>query len=124
MTVPSHIEGPGPAAVAPPPAARLDLQAGVWEAESETLLDCIGIESGATCLDLGCGATGILGPLSRRVGRAGHVTGVDGDDRQAAAARRYVEQRRLSNVEILRRDPFATGLPHAAFDLVHARFLL
>ena len=124
MKAPSHIAVPGPTAASPEPAVRLDLQADVWETEDETLLDCIGLEPGTTCLDLGCGAAGILGPLSRHAGRAGHVTGVDGDALQAAAARRYVEQRGLSNVDVLRRDPFATGLPRATFDLVHARFLL
>src|SRR5215831_1583540 len=52
---------------------RLQLQARVWEPEAETMLDHIGLEAGWHCLDLGCGAMGILGPLARRVGPSGQV---------------------------------------------------
>ena len=58
---------------------RLRLQARVWEPETETMLDRIGIQPGWRCLDLGCGGMGILGPLSQRVGRGGQVVGVDCD---------------------------------------------
>lgn len=37
---------------------------------------------GWRCLDLGCGAMGILGPLSRRVGPDGSVVGLDQDGRR------------------------------------------
>jgi hypothetical protein len=47
---------------------RLRLQARVWEPETERWLDEIGIQQGWACADLGCGAMGIIGPLSRRVG--------------------------------------------------------
>src|SRR5262249_44564216 len=42
---------------------RLRLQARVWEAETEAWLDHMGPITGWRCLDLGCGAMGILGPL-------------------------------------------------------------
>src|SRR4051794_11047087 len=74
-------------AVAAPPAyllpasaselERLRLQARVWEPEAETLLDRIGVQPGWRCADLGCGAMGILGPLSRRVGPTGRILGLD-----------------------------------------------
>jgi trans-aconitate methyltransferase len=69
---------------------RLRLQARVREPEAEAILDQIGIQTGWSCIDLGCGAMGILDPLSRRVGASGRVIGVDNDQKQLAAARAYV----------------------------------
>jgi ubiquinone/menaquinone biosynthesis C-methylase UbiE len=102
---------------------RLRLQARVWEPEAEALLDRIGVPEGATCLDLGCGGMGILGPLSKRVGEMGRVVGVDTDDKQLEAARAYVEENGLTNVEIHKLDAYNTGLPAGSFDLVHVRFV-
>jgi hypothetical protein len=67
---------------------------------------------------------GILGPLSKRVGAEGKVVGVDLDPKQLDAARAYVEQEGLKNVDVLQRDAYNTGLPRASFDFVHARFIL
>src|SRR5574341_640738 len=83
---------------------RLRLQARVWEPEAEIMLDHIGLQAGGNCVDLGCGAMGILGPLSRRVGPQGHVVGVDTDAKQLAAARDFVRENQLGNVEILELD--------------------
>jgi len=102
---------------------RLRLQARVWEPHAEAMLDRIGVPQGATCLDLGCGGMGILGPLSRRVGSGGQVIGVDSDDKQLEAARAYVEENGLENVEIRKLDAYNTGLPAESFDLVHVRFV-
>lgn len=102
---------------------RLRLQAKVWEPAAEAMLDQIGVRPGWDCVDLGCGAVGILGPLSRRVGRAGRVFGVDVDAKQLAAARAHVLGQGLENVEILERDAYRTGLPRESFDFTHVRFL-
>jgi ubiquinone/menaquinone biosynthesis C-methylase UbiE len=104
-------------------AERLRVQARVWEADVEALLDQIGVQPGWRCLDLGCGALGILAPLSRRVGPGGHVVGVDTDERLLATARAFVEQEHLTNVEFVQRDARATSLPRESFDLVHMRFV-
>ena len=100
---------------------RLPLEAGGWGFQAETLLNRIGLEPGWTCLDLGCGPAGILLPLSRRVGPAGFVVGVDVDARHLAAARALVLDERLTNVEILKRDIYNTCLPREAFDFVYSR---
>ena len=102
---------------------RLRLQARVWEPEAEIMLDQIGVGPGWQCVDLGCGGMGILGPLSRRVAASGHVVGVDIDPIQIEAARAFIAETELSNVEILQRDAYNTGLPRESFDLVHARFV-
>ncbi len=102
---------------------RLRLQARVWEPETEALLDRIGVQPGWRCLDLGCGGMGVLGPLSRRVGPAGRVVGIDIDPEQLAAARAFVQEAGLANVEVLEHDAYNTGLPRESFDLVHVRFV-
>jgi SAM-dependent methyltransferase len=102
---------------------RLRLQAKVWEPAAEAMLDQISIKPGWDCVDLGCGAMGILGPLSKRVGLAGKVVGVDVDAKQLAAARAHVLEHGLENVEILERDAYHTNLPRESFDFMHVRFL-
>jgi SAM-dependent methyltransferase len=103
---------------------RLRLQARVWEPEADAMLDRIGVVKGWRCADLGCGAMGILGPLSRRVGESGRVIGIDLEPRQLKAAADYVAEEGLDNVEVLERDVYKSGLPRGAFDLVHARFVM
>ena len=102
---------------------RLRLQARVWEPETETWLDHIGPMTGWRCLDLGCGAMGILGPLARRVGPSGQVIGVDVDPVQLRGARAFVADNKLANVEIIETDAYASSLPDNSFDLAHVRFL-
>jgi SAM-dependent methyltransferase len=104
--------------------ARLQLQARVWEREAEHMVDAIGIHSGWSCVDLGCGAMGILGPLSRRVGPGGHVVGVEMAPELLAAARRYVDDEQFQNVALQLGDAYKSGLAPASFDLVHERFVL
>ena len=102
---------------------RLRVQARVWEPEVEVMLEMIGVAPGWRCIDLGCGAMGILGPLSRRVGPKGEVTGVDMDAKQLAAARAYVAGEDLKNVKVLELDAYNTRLPRESFDLTHVRFV-
>ncbi len=102
---------------------RLRLQARVWEPEAEAMLDRIGLQTGWNCIDLGCGAMGILGPLSRRAGPQGHVVGVDTDAKQLAAARDFIQENKLTNVEILELDAYRTNLLRESFDFTHVRFV-
>jgi SAM-dependent methyltransferase len=102
---------------------RLRLQARVWEPETEAWLDHFGPMTGWRCLDLGCGAMGILGPLARRVGPSGQVIGVDIDPVQLRGARAFVADNKLTNVEILEADAYASPLLDESFDLAHVRFL-
>jgi SAM-dependent methyltransferase len=102
---------------------RLRLQAQVWEPAAEEFLATLGVTPGWSALDMGCGAMGILGPLSRCVGDSGKVVGLDSDATQLAAARAYVNETELANVSVIEGNAFDTGLPAAQFDLVHTRFL-
>jgi ubiquinone/menaquinone biosynthesis C-methylase UbiE len=102
---------------------RLRLQARVWEPETEAWLDHFGPMTGWRCLDLGCGAMGILRPLARRVGPSGQVIGVDIDPVQLRGASAFVADNELTNVEILEADAYASPLLDESFDLAHVRFL-
>lgn len=66
---------------------------------------------------------GIRGPLSRHVGPQRHVVGVDTDIKQLAAARDFVHENKLANVEILELDAYNTQLPRESFDFTHVRFV-
>lgn len=102
---------------------RLRLQARVWEPEAEVMLDRIAIQPGWNCIDLGCGAMGILSPLSRRVGARGRVVGVDTDAKQLEAVREFVKANNLDNVEIRELNAYKTSLPRESFDFTHVRFV-
>jgi ubiquinone/menaquinone biosynthesis C-methylase UbiE len=102
---------------------RLRVQARVWEPDAEAMLDQIGLRPGMRCIDVGCGAMGILGPLSRRVGRKGKVIGLD-MGKMVEAARAYVAEHKLTNVEIVEQDAYDTGLKRGSFDLVHERLVM
>ncbi len=105
-----------------PELDRLRLQALVWEPDAEALFREIPVHPGWACLDVGCGAAGVLRPLSRAVGPAGSVLGIDVDPMLLSAAGEFVDENRLSNVSLARADVFASPL-RDTFDLVHARFV-
>jgi ubiquinone/menaquinone biosynthesis C-methylase UbiE len=102
---------------------RLRVQARFWEADAEALIGHLGVRPGWRCLDVGCGAMGILRVLSRAVGDNGSVVGLDNDSRMLEAAGRWALAQRLTNVDLVAGDAYETSLPRGSFDLVHARFL-
>jgi SAM-dependent methyltransferase len=101
---------------------RLKQQAVELRPHALALLDHVGLAPGATAIDLGCGPVGILDLLAERVGPVGRVVGLDSDPAHVALARQLADEQ--GNVEIIEGDARRTGLPSAAFDLVHARTLL
>jgi trans-aconitate methyltransferase len=98
---------------------RLHLQSAAFARDVEVMLDLIGVSEGWHCLDLGCGPGGITGPLSRRVGGAGRVIGLDKDEQFLAHARTHAPP----NVEFRQDDAYKSDQPGDSFDLVHMRFL-
>lgn len=110
--------GDGPTAL-----AHLIAQAEVYAPEAEQLLDRIALGAGASAIDVGCGALGILPLLRARVGERGRVVGLDLEPRLLAVATRLAAERGV-RVATVRADATRTGLPSASFDLVHARALL
>ncbi len=103
---------------------RLRLQAEVLEPLSDRALDQLGSLEDKRVLDVACGAMGILRTLSRRTGPSGSVVGTDVNDAMLGHARDFCEEARLGNVSIVKDDAYASALPPASFDLVHARFVV
>jgi SAM-dependent methyltransferase len=107
-------------------AAEVDhlvAQAEVYAPEAEELLDIIGLASGASAIDVGCGVLGILHLLTARVGPGGRVVGLDREPRLLDIARAQADERGIT-VELVEADATSTGLEAGSFDLVHARTLL
>lgn len=102
---------------------RLRIQAEAMAFDAGVMLDRIGVQPGWRCLDLGCGAGGILDLLSARVGPSGRAIGLDADPHLLVAARTWTAMRGLTNVELVQGDAYRTGLRPETFDLVHIRFL-
>jgi SAM-dependent methyltransferase len=108
----------------PSELARLRLQSLVWESTGRQLLARIRDGSGVRAVDVGCGALGWLRILSEWVGRSGHVVGTDIDVRLLNAARAFLDEERISNVQLLVDDLFDSKLEPQTFDLLHARYLI
>jgi ubiquinone/menaquinone biosynthesis C-methylase UbiE len=99
---------------------QIDEMAGI----SELHLDKVAIEKGQHVVDFGCGPGGALAVLACRVGEAGSVLGIERNPRLVEAARRFLRQRNLPNVEILAADAYDTGLPRQSFDGAHMRLVI
>jgi SAM-dependent methyltransferase len=108
----------------PAESARLQRQSEELGPASAVLLDRAGTGPGQCAIDLGCGPSGVIEMLSRRVSPGGRVVGVDADPAHVALVRELAARRGLGNVEIITADARRTGLPPGSFDLVHARTLL
>jgi SAM-dependent methyltransferase len=104
--------------------ARLLKQVAELAGEAAWLLDRLQLRPGASALDLGCGPQGVLEPLAQRVGPQGRVVGLEPSADFVAAARAFVAERRLANVEVVQGDAMTSGLPRASFDVVFARLVL
>jgi SAM-dependent methyltransferase len=103
---------------------RQKTQAEVWLPAAEMLLGIAGVRKGARAIDVGCGAAGVLEPLSRLVGEAGQVVGLDHSFEALTAAQQLVLEKDLLNVDFKLADAWRTGLPSGQFDFVHSRFLI
>jgi SAM-dependent methyltransferase len=101
---------------------RLRLQSLVWEPTGRQLLSKLGGGSGGRALDVGCGAMGWLRILSEWVGPSGQIVGLDIDETMLKAARSFLEEEEIGNVELVVDDLFDSKLEPQSFDLVHARY--
>ena len=101
---------------------RLRLQSLVWEPSGRQLLSKLGGGSGGRALDVGCGALGWLRLLSDWVGPSGQVVGTDIDESMLNAARSFLQETEIANVELVLDDLFDSKLEPQSFDLVHARY--
>ncbi|MGH7311987.1 MAG: methyltransferase domain-containing protein [Candidatus Rokuibacteriota bacterium] len=100
---------------------RLRIQAAAIAFDAAVMLDRIGVGPGWRCLDLGCGAGGILNLLAERVGPAGLALGLDADPILLAAARQWAGGR--AGTAFVASDAYHAALRPESFDLVHVRFV-
>jgi ubiquinone/menaquinone biosynthesis C-methylase UbiE len=95
---------------------RLRALEAVFDARSQALLLATGALAGRHCLEVGAGAGSIAAWLGDAVGPSGRVVAVDSNTRFLAPLR--------SRIEVVEGDVRALALPPAAFDLIHARYVL
>jgi len=103
---------------------RLERQASELAPESEALFDRLGVGAGWRVVEIGCGPRGCLELLSRRVGAAGRVVGVELSPEQAGRARSFAIEQGWTNVEVRAGDARRTGLDAGGFDLATERLVL
>jgi ubiquinone/menaquinone biosynthesis C-methylase UbiE len=103
---------------------RLQRQAEELGHEAAWLFDQIALRPGSRVLEIGCGPRGCLDLLAARVGPAGSVIGIERSEESVKAARAFVAEHGLRNVEVHCGDARSAGLPRVSFDLVTARLVL
>lgn len=102
---------------------RLITQAKYWEAETELMLDQIGLQRGWKCVDLGCGPMGILKSIGNRVGESGQVIGVDANPFFLQAAAELINQEHLTNCRVIQGELYHPPFKDGTFNLTHMRFV-
>jgi SAM-dependent methyltransferase len=96
---------------------RLRLLERVFDPGTISRLTALGVGPGWRCLEVAGGAGSIATWLCDQVGESGTVTAVDLDPR-------FLELDPHPDLEIVRRDVVADGLPGDDYDLIHVRALL
>ncbi|MBD2579412.1 class I SAM-dependent methyltransferase [Oscillatoria sp. FACHB-1406] len=100
-----------------PEKERLETLQLIFDPDTHSYLQQIGIEKGWNCLEVGAGAGSIMHYLCDRVDESGRVVAVDIDPR-------FIEATQRSNLEIRRLDIVTTELEPNCYDLVHVRAVL
>jgi len=83
-------------------------------------IEALGLDTGDSVLDIGCGAGQTLLQLAERVGAEGQVIGVDLAPLLLEIAKRRVEP--LSQVRLIQADAQTLDLPSESMDAVFSRF--
>ena len=78
---------------------RQQLQAKLMQPMTEWLLHDLGLREGQTVLDIGCGPGDVSLLAAEKVGRGGHVIGIDLASKAVVAAQRRAQAAGLDNVE-------------------------
>lgn len=104
---------------------RLRAQARAWEVATGRLLDQVGLEPGARCLDAGCGPGETMRLMAHRVGPSGRVVGMDVDAGLGAMTTTMLHdaghvQCGFQAHDLTTDEP----VPGGPYDLVFARLLL
>ena len=102
---------------------RLRVLARAMYPTTTALFDRVGIVSGMSCLDVGCGGGDVTRELARRVSPGGRTVGLDRDGTMLAIAREEADRDADVAVEYREGDVLAAELA-PEYDLVYVRFLL
>ncbi len=97
--------------------ARLQAIEKVFDPGTQRRLLSAGLQSGWRCLEIGPGAGSIMKWLSETVGVTGKVVAVDVNPR-------FIEDKKSPQIEIIKADIRSFETLGAAFDLIHARYVL
>src|SRR5690349_15749506 len=96
---------------------RLQSLTGLYDAQSMSICERLGLRPGWRCADIGAGTGSLAEELSACVAPGGSVVAVDVDTR-------FLEPLAVPGLEVLSADITTQPLPRGEFDLVHARLLL
>lgn len=96
---------------------RLTLIEEMCDVGTTARMASLGVRPGWRCLELGAGAGSIARWLSDRVGSDGRVTAVDLEPH-------FLLEDPRDNMDVVRQDIVADGIPGDGYDLIHARALL
>lgn len=77
-----------------------------------------GLGPGLSVLEVGCGPGFFTIPAAEIVGATGHLVAIDNNHAAVRHVKRMVEEKRLTNVEVILADASKTGLPDSSFDIV------
>jgi len=102
---------------------RLRILSRTMQLSTTSLLERLGVGSGLTGLDVGCGGGDVTVELGKRVGPHGRAVGADVDETVLDLARGEVAAQGIRNVDFRAVD-IRTQNAGSDFDVVYARFLL
>jgi len=105
-------------------AARLALIDCVCGVPGREVMRSLGVLPGMRVADIGCGTGETTRWFASQVGQRGEVAAVDFSADQLRVTRNRLDLDGHRNVRLIEASAYSTGLPKAAFDLVHCRFLL
>jgi SAM-dependent methyltransferase len=105
-------------------AARLALIECVCGPPGREVMRSLGVLPGMRVADIGCGTGETTRWFASLVGQRGEVAAVDFSADQLRVTRKRLDLEGHRNVRLIEASAYSTGLPKAAFDIVHCRFLL
>lgn len=105
----------------PREASRLDAKVNADEFIEDFLLKYLTINTGATIVDIGCGAGAISSAIAKKF-RSSQIKGVDLSTQRLEAARN--KSKHLSNTEFIEGSIYELPLEDNSADILYTRFLL
>lgn len=99
---------------------RLEIQSKFFEPLTRQTILRARIRKGMSCLDVGCGSGSATQILGEMVGKKGHVTGTDVDEKYIRYCRDYKPQ---PNLDFKQDDISNSRLQSESFDAIYSRFM-